>query len=542
MPNKLGFLRSGRQTRQAVNKLRAKQEESELRYWLTFFAYNHNDKSFSNRIYLVYLVIFLSVMLLLWLIYLAQGFSNILSAFPPFSPQSVAFRMNIVVLLLWAIWTAWKSLSRSPLKFTEDDASILCLQPVEPSHLSMRWFWMPWLRSLIPCLLFLCLISFGMAELNIPRTEISKNVFIYLAYGLRIMILALPFHFSMSLLAWSAGLFAMRNRKNRLRILPAFFLLGGWMSLLVLCFVPSGEKFLGVLFGILNQPAPISRFAWMGLALVVAALALVFRLIARKTSISTAAWETAQENTLSEFQRYGFSGLAGSIRTKKRLGVQRRSEVNSCKEGVWSLCVKGWLQFRRSFTWTRLWSILRIAGFWLGIVLAPTIWLKLLSLAAWVYNMREFALRPLREDLSQRYILSLMPFSLFEIALANMIVPYFVLLITLGMAHVSAAFLIGHSAWNLLLVLPGVLASSLMVFASVLFAKAEPNSLINGSVPDPVLPSLIMGFAAAVPPFLVMNSGSGFQAILLAFIAHLIVIFLAFLTLRWQAKNLNLRR
>ena len=56
-----------------VHWLRSKQEKQELAYWLSYVAYNMQDKSLSNRFYLVYLLLFFSTWFFIVLVFFAGG-------------------------------------------------------------------------------------------------------------------------------------------------------------------------------------------------------------------------------------------------------------------------------------------------------------------------------------------------------------------------------------------------------------------------------------------------------------------------------------
>ncbi len=56
----------------ALHRLRTRQETSELRYWLFLSAYDLQDKSLSNKLYLVYLLVFYGFLTLVGLAFLPR--------------------------------------------------------------------------------------------------------------------------------------------------------------------------------------------------------------------------------------------------------------------------------------------------------------------------------------------------------------------------------------------------------------------------------------------------------------------------------------
>jgi hypothetical protein len=134
---------------QAVHWLRSLQEELELTYWLAIVSYKRHDHSISNRIYLLYLIIFFSIWIFVTLTFFASGGELLLRLINSDDPIQAAIFLETLLLGTWSIFGLWQSCKRSPVSFSEQDALLICQMPVSRRKVTMRWFLMPWLKNAI---------------------------------------------------------------------------------------------------------------------------------------------------------------------------------------------------------------------------------------------------------------------------------------------------------------------------------------------------------------------------------------------------------
>ncbi len=106
----------------AVNWVRSRQESAELSYWSSFVFFNPKDRSFNNRIYLVYLLAFFSIWWFIVMIWFSEAGAFLLRTISPINPISPAVALELSALLIWFLVSFFQSLRRSPVKFSEEDS------------------------------------------------------------------------------------------------------------------------------------------------------------------------------------------------------------------------------------------------------------------------------------------------------------------------------------------------------------------------------------------------------------------------------------
>ena len=92
-----------KQAWQAINFLRGRQEKSDLRYWLSIVNYDPEERTFSNRIYLVYLIIFFTIWIFITLVYAATFLLKYFPITGPIPPETImasALLLSFLVLAL----------------------------------------------------------------------------------------------------------------------------------------------------------------------------------------------------------------------------------------------------------------------------------------------------------------------------------------------------------------------------------------------------------------------------------------------------------
>ena len=177
----------------AINFLISKQDYSDLRYWLALVSYDPEEKGFSNRVYLLYLVVFFAIWFLIVLAWLASGFLNFL---PIFGPVPIETLISTCLLFLSSAFTIGNLIStslRSPLIFSEEHRYLLCQQPVPPRPLVFRWILAPWLKNFLIFGFLGTLLGMVFAEASIPSSEIASHLPLYIWYGILSFCSAYPF-------------------------------------------------------------------------------------------------------------------------------------------------------------------------------------------------------------------------------------------------------------------------------------------------------------------------------------------------------------
>ncbi|PKO12211.1 MAG: hypothetical protein CVU39_25405 [Chloroflexi bacterium HGW-Chloroflexi-10] len=357
----------------ALHWLRSRQEERELAYWFALVFYDHRDRSFNNRAYFFYLVLFFAVWFFMLLIFIASGGVQLLEMLVPGQPQRAAVICTVVLLALWFIVSLRTSLKRSPLMLSEEDAYLLCQTPLPRGLLVLRWVWMPWFKNAIPVWLATIVLGFSLAEIFLPGDAAVDNLPVYLGYGLRAWVCVLPIHLGLFAFQWLAGI--LRLQKNTIRRWLHLPFLGGVLVFFYLLLTSLMETTLPlsqILRSIFNTLAfPLhSGFRQgsllspviIGLVFALSMLALLY-LAARDFNLTRAAQETQTLNLVQDLQRYGFTDSAKQIQQQQRLGAGRKTVRLPAYPGPAALLWKDILQSRRSL---RLPDIINcLALYWL---------------------------------------------------------------------------------------------------------------------------------------------------------------------------------
>ena len=137
------------QASKAVNFLRSRQGKTDMRYWFSFVSYDPEEKSLSNRAYLLYLIVFFAIWFFLVLIFVARGFSLLLQLFQPFPTTSASVLLLGLTFAIFSLNLFIKNAHRSPLIFDEEHRYLLCQQAVSPRIIVFRWWQQPWLYNLL---------------------------------------------------------------------------------------------------------------------------------------------------------------------------------------------------------------------------------------------------------------------------------------------------------------------------------------------------------------------------------------------------------
>ena len=510
--------------RAALNRLRSRQEESELRLLLSFTAYDSLDQSTANRIYLVYLILYLAAMGLGALLWMAQGGAVIFSLFPGFQAQVLAVRLSASLLLGMALFQTIHALRLSPLAFSDDDRYQLCLQPLPSVLMVLRWFLMPWLKALLPSLPLFILIGFVYAESILPAGELSSHILQYFSIGLGLGLKALPWQLLFYILAWAAGLFALQRRGERVSWLPGVLLLALLLTAgVIIAFTPQLvlPPSIGWFLSTLLPGTPFNGGAVLALLLLIAGSFLLLAYLARQFIPLRAAEESAAETAIKELSRMGFTSAAASLKAHKRLGIARASRFSPTASGWRAYLAKAWLRTRRSFGFAQVLDLGRLGLIALGVVLAPSIWLRVLAVLFWSNALRSFALNALRTDLSQPHLSRLTPVPMRAVVLADLLIPFGLnLLGSLALVLPFTFLLPGAQTW-LVLLLPGMLASIYLTSALVLLKRAKTSAVLQGTLPDPALQTTLLAALAASIPLLLVEFVPA--SIIPAFLASMLV-------------------
>ena len=370
------------QASQAINFLRGRQEYSDLRYWLSLVNYAPEERTLSNRLYLVYLIVFFTIWVFVVLLYAATVLVNVIQLIGAIPPVTLIAAILLVVFILIMLINLRAGTIRSPLVFTDEQRYLLCQQPLPPQLLVFRWILTPWLQSFL-LIALLCLMSgFTFGETIFPPDQISQYFFVYIWYGLRVVLLVSPFHLAAFVFSWAAGIHALNHRGKfsayipallyaivlfltaAAFITPAFFgaslpFLGSletFVSQILLAFFGAGSFSFGITFLI-------------GITFVITAILLLW-LAAKTFSPSRAASETETAALLASYRKFGQTDAIKTVQIKDRLGLTGKSRAYPQWQDEKAFAWKALLLSKRNFGFGGMWRCLVTALLMLSVSLA----------------------------------------------------------------------------------------------------------------------------------------------------------------------------
>lgn len=513
----------------AVNWLRSRQEIGELNFWLSIVAYDPNDQSLSNRLYLVYLVLFFSVWIFVTLTFFASGSAILLPLLNAQDPGKAALVIMGIVLAIWNLVRLYNALKRSPVEFSDEDSYLLCQTPVSRRAVVLRWFWMPWFKSAFPFWMLALLLGYSLGDIAFSDTIITSHFIEYLGYGLRAWLILAPIHLALFALQWTIGVAHVRPNA-RVGYSTALALVSGIALPVVLWLaLPWFEK------------AGVRVIVAAGIGAAILNLAALV-MTAKRFNLSRAAQETRKHVLLNDALRYGQSDYAEYLRDQQRLRKEKAPTRLPGRAGPAALIWKDLLQVMRGLRLSKLqrWFSLASAAF--GIFVMPGS-ISSLLLFIWVIQVGKIAITRLRSDLSCWPIFHQLPISnrrviILDMASALVGIVAVSLLAGLGGWAVRNA-LLNTEAGSLLmaqasesagilslvtfLLIPGTAVAVAGMAALDVVRHAQSNLLLIGQVPDIDFLGLISGLVAAGLPVFIMAVLPGPADVILGFGSSLLM-------------------
>jgi len=515
----------------AVDWLRSRQEQQEWAYWLAFAGYKPSDRSWENRIYLVYLVIFFTVWFFITLTLLAVGGAEILQRLDPISPIRAALFLGLIFITVWCVSNIYKALKRSPAIFSEQDALLLCQMPVDHRSLVIRWMFMPWLKSAVPFWLAAITLGFSVAEIVLPEVTTVAGYLEYAWYGLRAWMVIIPLHLVVYAAQWIAGI--VRLHKDREQHWPGYLLLAGtslFLVSLVIGFAAGRLGFpgsagtgidvlafsSGVNF-ITGNLLPLLLFGW---ALAGSLLALLYKL-SGSFNLSRAAQETILAEKLSSARQYGLTSYADDLETQQRLRHPRVSTLRPLFPGAGTFIWKEVLQVQRTFKLSSFFVWLYVFFLMLIVPFIPDLFSRLFIVAIWVIQLGQVSVVRLRDDLSHWVLVRQLPIARNKMLAAELGSAYMTSIIVSALGLIAGSLAGRMPVDPFVFLLPGIIAGIAGMSALGIIRRSRSEQLFNDSVPGISEMGVIIGLFFALIPVSIVYLMAGTFGLILAILASI---------------------
>lgn len=510
----------------AVHWLRTRQEEYELSYWLSFVAYDQRDRSFNNRIYLLYLILFFSVWLFVVLTFFASAGSLLLQLVNPINPIRAALFLEILLLAVWSVVAFWLSLRRSPVVFSEQDEVLICQTPISRRLVTLRWFLMPWLKSAILFWLAAIVLGFSVAEITMPGAITANRILEYAGYGLRAWVVVIPVHLALFALQWAVGILRLQKDQERhglaWLVIPAT--IAFFSFLLTFTFgadsaarMPWIQIVSGITYPMLAGFGPGNIFISLltnGLFAIAALGVMVWS--SGTFSLSRAAQETREVDIFETAHRYGFTSYARQLQDQRRLGVNRAPTRLPAIDGAGILIWKDLLQSQRSFHLSSAFIWVQIFLLMLGFAFLPDLGSRALVIGFWVIQLGQVSVIRLRDDLSLWPLTRQLPIALKKFLLFNLISAYLLSILTSEAGLVIGSAIAKTPMDGMAILLPGIAASVAGMAAFDVIRHARSNLLNAGYVPEVSAAGIILGLVTTAVPLLISRSIPGIIGLFLS--------------------------
>lgn len=531
--------------------VRSRQVAARFRFWLALFGYNPRDRSLSHRIYLVYAAVFYTLWGFALLTLVAGGAGRVLKTLLQLSSgyawmeagslQAVARTISALGLAAWALLAGYKASRRSPIRFSEEDAHLICQTPVDRRRVALAWLFGQWLESAPIAGAAAVIIGFGLVEAGSPEGLSGEDLPRYLLAGIRSLSVVLPLHLALTALVWTLGV--MRLQRDRVRPKLTLIPIGLGVLLLSLIIFPydvsnnssfqliQPDWFLwpltfplssayamqpwlnGLLFGLLAATGGLLILALASSGLTLSRAALESQGIVRKeAALLTGNLAAAEE--LDKRERLGIGRKASAW-----LASKRWEGVGKDYAGPLALLLKDRVQAGRTrrvwdlFSWLSLFSLI------LGIFVIADPGVRIFSLLMYLNLFQALATRRLQADLRLWGLLRQIPVSGGNMVLANAAVPV-ILAALLAWAALQTGTALAPVPFlpELRLLFPFLALNIALAGAMDVLRQSKSADLLTGNAPQPGMLGIAISAALSVATLFLLSRFVGAGAFLSLFL------------------------
>ena len=517
----------------AVHWLRKRIEEWELVYWLSIVAYDKDDHSFNNRVYLIYLFLFFSAWTFMVLIFFAQCGATVLDLINAADPVRGAVVLEILFLGLWNLISCWRAMKKSPVVFSKQDAALICQMPINRRQVVMRWFFLPWLKSAFPIWLLTMVIGFSVAEVVMAD---SLAVITYLVYGFRAWIVILPVHLALFSLQWVLGILRLRNDLKFRWLRWIVILLTALLLVLFLITAFNGsfpllnDTGMNFLFPVRAAFERSSLTIPLGVNWIAALISLgILFQVSNFISLTRAAQETQEEEMLNQAARFGLNSYAEELKIRQKLGVSQRpsrlpKSIIRARVLVW----KGFIQTKRNWKWSSLMDWFTTFSIVIGFPFITDVGNRAFIIAFWSIRLGLMAVKRLRNDLACWQIVRQLPISADRFLFWELSPTFFLSIVISLLGMVFSTLVVKSFDPGFALIIPGIIAAVISTAAYDVIRRAKSGHLLNGAAPDISAVGYALGAIVAVFPVFLYSVLSGILQFILPVIASVILGLAAF--------------
>jgi hypothetical protein len=489
--------------------LRFKQAKSKLRFWLTAIGYDTSDHSATNRLYLIYLVVFFSIWGLMVVALLSSVVAQYLFVKDSASFYLQAGSINLLIFLIWFAATAYTYLSHSPMLFSEEDALQICQTPLNRHVITSVEFLFDWPFKLVPFLFVGTVLSLSALDANLIGS-FDKSMFgKYFWSFVRVVIVLTPFHFSLYCILWATGLARLQGKQR----FAVPILIGA-----------SGLSAIGIFSSLAPMQTTIRdliniSFLWPIAFPVMAAFGAKNWLLGTMLSLLYSALSffllnkvgktlnLADVNQASIYDRKrllllqaGHTHASIELAKQRYLGEERQPTTFTKKGGIALLIQKDFIQAFRYMTAQDLlgWLFIPLLFYFLiQFANQTTLWLILVYL---IPAIAQKAIMRVSDDLKCWWMFHSLPLEPETILIGNLTGSYLLILFLLSISF-WLNVLINNTPWIFSFFIPLAVAIIFLIAVVDMARQLNRESLLNGVVTGISGLSVMMGLFCLVVIF-----------------------------------------
>ncbi len=499
--------------------IHSKTLRRDMRFWLAITGYDLNDRSSSNRIYLLYVVVFFSLWGLTVLSMITSGVAQFLTSISPAHPYELAVMVAGGALLAWWLWSLYQVARRCPINFTPDDALLICATPVSRPAVVFTWLLGQWFTSALPFWGLAIMLGFIRAELSLAGKVTWGDTPLYLRHGMAFLLPVLGVQIGMLTLAWALACFRLQGSRE-VRYLV-------WLPVALGLLLAPGLILPGAgLLQLLSFPILLPVTAGAGLSgyITGCVVALVWA-VAGLVSLTSASRGLNLDRAVQERTASPGVGLAGGqqaavARLKRRLKSGSAPTRIPSGRGPWALVWKQAIRFTRAFSLGTLGNWLLLFAISCGVWMAPDWSSRSVALLFWASRVHALASDELRTDLGLWFPAQPLPLCT-NVRLTAEVGPSTVFVVLVGWLAAATASAIGLRALplELALLLPLIAANLALSSGMDVLRQTRVEHLVIGSVPSSgILALFVSGLVIAASTGLFAFFRGGPLALLLALV------------------------
>jgi hypothetical protein len=496
--------------------VRSRQMTTRFRFWLLLSGYDPNDHSISHKIYLVYASFFWSLWIFAVLALAASGLAGIFKSISPGHEMDTAVLLEAFCLFAWALYSAYSAARRSPIVFSEDDAYLICLTPVDRRQVTLAWLVGDWPYTGIPFWVIGSILGFTLMEVRLNGHVSFNNIPDYIISALICLSILLPLQFGMMASIWAFGATRIQGEKDKkgllwVPVISGMFIIVAWMVHYGVIGSPGWVYFLseiGLNSFLLPVKASLGSASWLAgeiisfLWVVIGVTWLAYQSV--KFNLSRAAQETslheAHQNAVYSLNQ----DVANEISIKQQLGVEKPPINLPIPAGSGAMIWKDVVQIIRSIQISAIFIWVQLFGAAFGLFIAQAWGLRLVCLFLWIWFSNRIFSQRLRLDLRNWEIFTQLPFGPLRLILMDVSLPVIGGILVNWMAlWIASRSLSIIQSTGIALLIPGVILGMALITTWDILKQCDSSSLLAGVVPGVDIWSFVLGTIGIVLPFAV---------------------------------------